>query len=83
MSNESSFEGETNLSGFIGDINSNHGHKGINKLAYFNICWVFPYIIPVIIFAAAVKTGLFSIDGTLLVDKYKQTTIGGQVNAKR
>ena len=30
---------------------------------------------PVIIFASAVKTGLFGFNGTLLVHKYEQTTV--------
>ena len=33
------------------------------------------YIMRVIIFAAAVKTGLFGVNGTLLVHKYNQTTV--------
>ena len=74
MSYESSFQGETNLSILIGDINSYHGHKRINKLSCFNACQVFRYIMLVIIFAVAGKTGLFGVNGTLLVDKYKQTT---------
>ena len=75
MSYESSFQGETNLSIFIGDINSYHDYKRINKLSCFNACGVFRYIMLVIIFAAAGKTGLFGVNGTLLVDKYKQTTV--------
>ena len=76
MSYESSFQ-ETNSSILIGDINSYHGHKRINKLSCFNACRVFRYImlVSVIIFAAAGKTCLFGVDGTLLVDKYKQTTV--------
>ena len=74
VSYESSFQGETNLSILIGDINSYHGHKRINKLSCFNACRVFRYIMLVIIFAVAGKTGLFGVNGTLLVDKYKQTT---------
>ena len=35
----------------------------------------FRYIMPVIIFAFAVKTGLFGFNGTLLVHKYEQTTV--------
>ena len=38
---ESSFQGETNLGGLIGDINSYNGHKRINELACFNAFWVF------------------------------------------
>ena len=71
MSYESSFQGETNLSILIGDINSYHGHKRINKLSCFNACPVFRYIMLVIIFAAAGKTCLFGVDGTLLVGIYK------------
>ena len=33
------------------------------------------YIMQVIIFAAAVKTGVFGVNGTMLVHKYKQTTV--------
>ena len=71
MSYERSFHGKTNLSGLRGDINSHHGHKRINKLAFFNACRVFRYIVLVIVIGAAVKTGLFGFNGTLLVGKYK------------
>ena len=74
MSYESSFQGETNLSISIGDIKSYHGHKRINKLC-FNACRVFRYIMLIIIFATVGKTSLFGVNGTLLVDKYKQTTV--------
>ena len=75
MSYESSFQGETKLSILIGDINSYHGHKRINKLSCFNACRVFCYIMLVNIYATAGKVGLYGIYGTLLVDKYKQTTV--------
>ena len=63
MSYESSLQGETNLSILIGDINSYHDHKRINKLSCFNACRVFRYIMLAIIFAAAGKTGLFGVNG--------------------
>ena len=75
VSYESSFQGETNLSILIGDINSYHGHKRINNLSCFNACRVFRYIMLVIVFAAAGKAGLFGVNSALLVDKYKQTTV--------
>ena len=68
---ERSFHGKTNLSGLIGDINSHHGHKRTNKLAFFNACRVFRYVMLVIVITAAV----FGFNDTLLVDKYKQTTV--------
>ena len=66
VSYESSFPGETNLSILIGDINSYHGRKRLNKLSCFNTCRVFWYIMPIIIFSAAVKTGLFGVNGRYL-----------------
>ena len=38
-------------------------------------CYNFHYILLVIISAAAVKTGLFGVNGALVVDKHKDTTV--------